>query len=43
MKELLSKLGREVETNTPEQFAKFIDNQMANNTRLAKFIGLKVE
>ncbi|MBI4189386.1 MAG: tripartite tricarboxylate transporter substrate binding protein [Betaproteobacteria bacterium] len=43
MKGVLSKLGREVETNTPEQFAKFIDNQMANNTRLAKFIGFKVE
>lgn len=43
MKETLSKQGREVDTDTPEEFAKFISDQLANNVRLANFIGLKAE
>lgn len=43
MRESMIKHGREAETSSPEEFGKFIANQLANNIKLAKSIGLKVE
>ena len=43
MKETLVKQGFEPQTGTPEQFAAFIRNELAQNARLAKFAGLKPE
>lgn len=43
MKETLIKQGFEPQTGTPEQFAAFIRNELAQNARLAKFAGLKPE
>lgn len=43
MKEAFIKLGLETQTGTPEQFAAFIRNELAQNAKLAKFAGLKVE
>lgn len=40
MKEALKKLGFEVRTGTPEQFAAFVHNEMAQNAKLVKFAGL---
>ena len=40
MAEALKKLGFEVRTGTPEQFAAFVRNEMAQNAKLVKFAGL---
>ena len=41
IQEALSKHGYEAQTNTPEQFAAFIRNELAQNAKLVKFAGLK--
>jgi tripartite-type tricarboxylate transporter receptor subunit TctC len=41
MTEALKKLGFEVRTGTPEQFAAFVHNEMVQNAKLVKFAGLK--
>jgi tripartite-type tricarboxylate transporter receptor subunit TctC len=41
MIESLRKLGFEARTDTPEQFAAFFRNEMAQNAKLVKFAGLK--
>jgi tripartite-type tricarboxylate transporter receptor subunit TctC len=41
MTESLRKLGFEPRTGTPEQFAAFVHNEMAQNAKLVKFAGLK--
>ena len=43
MRDAITRQGREPETNTPEEFGKFIAGQLANNIKLAKIIGLKVD
>jgi tripartite-type tricarboxylate transporter receptor subunit TctC len=43
MKEALSKQGIEPKTNTPEQFAAFIRNDLARHVKLVKASGMKVE
>lgn len=43
MKETYAKQGLEPHTNTPEQFAAFIKNDIAQNTRLIKLSGAKTE
>ena len=43
MKEALIKLGAEPQTNTPEQFASFIHNEIAQNARLIKFAKVQAE
>ena len=43
MKAHLIKLGLEPQTNTPEQFATFIHREIAQNIKLIKLIGFKVE
>ncbi|MBI4189793.1 MAG: tripartite tricarboxylate transporter substrate binding protein [Betaproteobacteria bacterium] len=43
MKEALFKQGLEPQTNTPEQFAAFIRSELAQNAKLIKASGLKVE
>jgi tripartite-type tricarboxylate transporter receptor subunit TctC len=40
MTEMLKKLGFEPRTGTPEQFAAFVKNEMAQNAKLVKFAGL---
>jgi tripartite-type tricarboxylate transporter receptor subunit TctC len=40
MTESLRKLGFEVRTGTPEQFAAFVHNEMVQNAKLVKFAGL---
>jgi tripartite-type tricarboxylate transporter receptor subunit TctC len=40
MNEMLKKLGFEPRTGTPEQFAAFVKNEMAQNAKLVKFAGL---
>ncbi len=40
MMEMLKKLGFEPRTGTPEQFAAFVKNEMAQNAKLVKFAGL---
>jgi tripartite-type tricarboxylate transporter receptor subunit TctC len=43
MKEVLNKQGLEPQTNTPEQFATLIRNEIAQNAKLIRAIGLKPE
>ncbi len=43
MKEAFNKQGAEPQTNTPEQFAALIRNELAQNAGLVKLAGLKVE
>jgi tripartite-type tricarboxylate transporter receptor subunit TctC len=43
MKEAFSRQGLEAQTNTPEQFAAFIANQLEQNAKLIRAIGLKAE
>jgi tripartite-type tricarboxylate transporter receptor subunit TctC len=43
MKDAFMKQGLETQTNTPEQFAAFIRNELAQNARVVKFAGIKVE
>lgn len=43
MKDMLVEQGYEVQGGTPEQFAAFIRNELAQNGRLVKFAGLKPE
>lgn len=40
MMEALKKLGFEVRTGSPEQFAAFVHNEMVQNAKLVKFAGL---
>ena len=40
MTEALRKLGFEVRTGSPEQFAAFVKNEMVQNAKLVKFAGL---
>ena len=42
-KEALAKLGIEGQTGTPEHFAAFIKNELAQNAKVVKFAGIKVE
>lgn len=42
-REALAKMGIEGQTGTPEQFAAFIRNEMAQNAKVAQFAGIKVE
>jgi tripartite-type tricarboxylate transporter receptor subunit TctC len=42
-KEALAKLGIEGQTGTPEHFAAFIRNELAQNAKVVKFAGIKVE
>ena len=41
MTEALKKLGFEVRTGSPEQFAAFVHNEMVQNAKLVRFAGLK--
>ena len=43
MKETFNKQGLEPQTGTPEQFAALIHSEIAQNAKLVKLIGLKVE
>ena len=43
MQEIFLKQGLETKTGTPEQFAAFIRNERAQNLKLVKFAGIKVE
>jgi tripartite-type tricarboxylate transporter receptor subunit TctC len=43
MKETLVRQGFEVQTNTPEEFAAFIRSERAQNAKLVKFAGIKME
>ena len=43
MKEAFTKIGIEAQTGTPVQFAAFIRNELAQNARVVKFAGIKVE
>jgi hypothetical protein len=43
MKEALNKQGLEPQTNTPEQFAAFIHNEIARSAMLIKLTGAKAE
>ena len=43
MKESINKQGMEPQTNSPEQFAAFMRNEMAQNAKLVKLAGLKIE
>ncbi len=43
MKEALVKQGYEVQTTTPEEFAAFIRSERAQNAKLVKFAGIKIE
>ena len=43
MKGALNQQGLEPQTNTPEQFATFIQGEIAENAKLIKLIGLKAE
>lgn len=43
MREALLKQGFEVQTTTPEEFAAFIRSERAQNAKLVKFAGIKVE
>jgi tripartite-type tricarboxylate transporter receptor subunit TctC len=43
MKVALNVQGLEPQTNTPEQFATFIQGEIAENAKLIKLIGLKAE
>jgi hypothetical protein len=39
----LAKIGIEGQTATPGQFAAFIRNELAQNAKVVKFAGIKVE
>ena len=43
LREALVKQGYEVQTTTPEEFAAFIRNERAQNAKLVKFAGIKIE
>jgi len=43
MQEIFLRQGLETQTGTPEQFAAFIRNERAQNLKLVKFAGIKVE
>ena len=43
MKDALVKQGFEVQTTTPEEFAAFIRSERAQNAKLVKFAGIKIE
>lgn len=43
MKEAFIKQGLEVQTTTPEQFSAFIRRELAQNAKVAKFAGIKVQ
>ena len=43
MKEAMVRQGLEVQTNTPEEFAAFMRNERAQNAKLVKFAGIKIE
>lgn len=43
IREAMVKQGLEVQTNTPEEFAAFIRNERAQNAKLVKFAGIKIE
>ncbi|MBI4192934.1 MAG: tripartite tricarboxylate transporter substrate binding protein [Betaproteobacteria bacterium] len=43
LKKVLNQQGLELETNTPEQFAALIRNEIVQSAKLVKSIGLKVE
>ena len=43
MKEAFIKQGLEVQTGTPEQFAAFVRDQLAQNAKVVKFAGIKTE
>lgn len=43
MQETLVKQGFEAQGSTPEHFAAFIRNELAQNARLARFAGVKIE
>jgi tripartite-type tricarboxylate transporter receptor subunit TctC len=43
MREALVKQGYEVQTTTPEEFAAFIRSERAQNAKLVKFAGIKIE
>ena len=43
MQEIFLKQGLETQTGTPEQFAAFIRSERAQNAKLVKFAGIKVE
>ncbi len=42
-KEAFIRQGLETQTGTPEQFAAFIRNEIAQNAKLVKFAGIKIE
>ncbi len=43
MKQAIVKQGLEAQTGTPEQFAAFIRDQLAQNAKVVKFAGIKTE
>ena len=43
MKAVLNQQGLEPQTTTPEQFAAFVQAEIAENAKLIKLIGLKAE
>ena len=43
IREAMVKQGLEVQTTTPEEFAAFIRNERAQNAKLVKFAGIKIE
>jgi tripartite-type tricarboxylate transporter receptor subunit TctC len=42
-KESLTKIGIEGQTSTPAQFGAFIRNEIAQNAKVIKFAGIKLE
>lgn len=42
-KEAFTKIGIEAQTGTPEQFGAFIRNELAQNARVVKFAGIKID
>src|SRR6185295_1669890 len=43
MREAMVRQGLEVQTTTPEEFAAFIRRERAQNAKLVKFAGIKIE
>jgi tripartite-type tricarboxylate transporter receptor subunit TctC len=43
IRDALGKHGYEPQANTPAEFAAFIRNELAQNAKLVKFAGLKVD
>src|SRR5262249_43308907 len=43
IRDAYAKLGIEPRTSTPEQFGAFIRNELAQNAKVAKFAGIKIE